>query len=212
VGAAPTAMWGAARMAGAPPARHDSPCMEPPIRVVVVDDHPAMRAGLRAVLHGAPDLEATGEAGSGRELWPVLDRTAPDVVLLDLNLPDTDGFSLCSRLKRMPLSPRVVLYTAYANPSLAPAAALAQADGLLAKSAPSTELCRVVRAAARGAREVPPVRIEDLAPVLEPADRPLAEALLAGASPADAARAAGVQRADLGEHVNRLLRRTLASV
>ena len=181
------------------------------IRVVVVDDHPAMRAGLRAVLDAAPDLEPTGEAGSGRDLWPVLERTAPDVVLMDFHLPDTDGFTLCSRIKRAPLSPRVVVYSAYADGGLEQAAALAHADGLLAKSVPSTELCRVLRAAVQGEHELPEVTIEDLEPLLEPDDRPLAEALLARAGAADAARAAGVARSELSDRVARLLRRTLAA-
>jgi DNA-binding NarL/FixJ family response regulator len=178
------------------------------IRVVVVDDHPAMRAGLRAVLDAESDLEATGEAGTGRDLAPLLERTAPDVVLMDFHLPDTDGFTLCSKLKRQPLSPRVVVYSAYADDALAPAAALAQADGLLPKSVSSSELCRVLRS---DEQELPTVSIEDLEPLLEPEDRPLAEALLARASPADAARAAGIQRAELADRVSRLLRRTLAA-
>jgi DNA-binding NarL/FixJ family response regulator len=176
------------------------------IRVVVVDDHPAMRAGLRAVLDAESDLEATGEAGTGRDLAPLLERTAPDVVLMDFHLPDTDGFTLCSKLKRQPLSPRVIVYSAYADDGLAAAAAVAQADGLLPKSVSSSELCRVLRS---NRPERPAVTIDDLEPLLDPDDRPLAEALLSGATPAEAARITGLERDKLGEHITRLLRRTL---
>jgi Response regulator receiver domain len=70
------------------------------IRAVVVDDHPAMRAGIAAVLDQAPDIECCGEAASGAELWPLIQRTAPDVVVLDWHLPGDDGLVLCHPVKR----------------------------------------------------------------------------------------------------------------
>lgn len=70
------------------------------IRAVVVDDHPAMRAGIAAVLDQAPDIECCGEAASGAELWPLVQRTAPDVVVMDWHLPGDDGLVLCHRVKR----------------------------------------------------------------------------------------------------------------
>jgi chemotaxis response regulator CheB len=84
----------------------------------VVDDQPAMRAGIRAVLDAAPDLQFVGEASETNELWPVLRRTDPDVVLVDFHLPGEDGLLLCHRIKRAPSAPRVVVDSAYADESL----------------------------------------------------------------------------------------------
>src|SRR5665809_62938 len=98
------------------------------IRVVVVDDHPAMRAGIRAVLDAASDLQFVGEASETNELWPVLTRTDPDVV---------------------------VVYSAYADESLVAPAMLAQADALVAKHASSAVLCETLREVVREPRPAP---------------------------------------------------------
>ena len=125
------------------------------VRAVVVDDHPAMRTGIRAVLDAAPGLELVGEASHGRELWPILERTAPDVVIMDLHLPDEDGLLLCHRIKRRPPAPRVVISSAYADASLVAPALLAQADALLAKHATSPVLCETLREVVGEARPAP---------------------------------------------------------
>ena len=125
------------------------------VRAVVVDDHPAMRTGIRAVLDAAPGLELVGEVAHGRELWPILERTAPDVVIMDLHLPDEDGLLLCHRIKRRPPAPRVVINSAYADASLVAPALLAQADALLAKHATSPVLCETLREVVTEARPAP---------------------------------------------------------
>ena len=70
------------------------------IRVLVFDDHPALRAGLRAVLGAEPGFVLAGTAGTAEELLPLVRRTRPDVVLLDYHVPGADGLQLCQRLKR----------------------------------------------------------------------------------------------------------------
>src|SRR5690349_21601419 len=88
------------------------------IRVVVVDDHPALRAGLRTVLNSEAGIACLGESdGRGETLWPLLERTDPDVVILDYHLPQTNGLVLCHQLKHRPPAPQVILYSAYATPS-----------------------------------------------------------------------------------------------
>jgi DNA-binding NarL/FixJ family response regulator len=78
------------------------------IRVIVVDDHPALRAGLHTVLDSEPGIAYAGESnGSEESLWPLLRRVEPDVVLLDYHLPKGDGLQLCYRIKHHVPAPGV---------------------------------------------------------------------------------------------------------
>jgi DNA-binding NarL/FixJ family response regulator len=151
------------------------------IRIVVVDDHPALRAGLETVLRSEPGLVPVGSAERGEELFPLLNRTRPDVVLLDYHLPGSDGLQLCRRIKSDALAPQVLLYSAYAGGALALPAALAGADGVIGKGIPALELFEAVRRVARGERVMPPIPDEDredAARRLDPADLPLLDRLL----------------------------------
>lgn len=181
------------------------------IRVVVVDDHPAMRAGIRAVLDGTPDIALVGEAADAQELIPVLQKTAPDVVLLDFHLPGDDGLAVCYRLKRFPLAPKVVLYSAYADQSLVAPAMLAQSDALIAKRASAGVVCQTLRDVAGETAANPPAlpaaQRERLTELLDPEDIGLAGLLLLRSAPADITRATGLQPAELTARVEDLLRR-----
>jgi DNA-binding NarL/FixJ family response regulator len=130
------------------------------IRIVVVDDHPALRAGLDTVLAGEPGLVPVGSAGSAGELWPVLTTCKPDVVLLDYHLPGDDGLQICRRIKARLLAPKVLLYSAYAGSQLSIPATLAGADGVIGKGIPARELCDAIRRVASGHRVVPPIAPE----------------------------------------------------
>ncbi|MDP8968072.1 MAG: response regulator transcription factor, partial [Actinomycetota bacterium] len=99
------------------------------IRILIVDDHPAMRAGLTAVLRAEPGLVPLDAATSVSDLWPTLKRTRPDVVVLDYHLPGDDGLVLCRRIKRELPAPAVLLYSAYADAALTIPARLAGVDG-----------------------------------------------------------------------------------
>ncbi|QEC49470.1 response regulator transcription factor [Baekduia soli] len=129
------------------------------IRVLIVDDHPAMRAGLTAVLRAEPGIVplAAASASAPEDLDQVVARHRPDVVVLDYHLPGTDGLRVCRRLKAMDRAPAVLLYSAYADASLVIPAVLAGADGLLNKSAPAPELFDALRSLARGDRVLPPI-------------------------------------------------------
>jgi DNA-binding NarL/FixJ family response regulator len=179
------------------------------VRVVVVDDHPAMRAGVRAVFDGTPDLTLVGEAAAARDLPPVLARASPDVVLLDFHLPDEDGLVLCHRLKRAPFPPKVVVYSAYADESLIAPAMLAQADALLAKHAGAPVLAGAVREVAAGTSPPPelrPVLRERLVELLAPEDVALAGLLLMRLRPAEVARRTGLQPTEFATRTERMLR------
>jgi DNA-binding NarL/FixJ family response regulator len=182
--------------------------MRPIIRAVVVDDHPAMRAGIAAVLATAPDMEPAGEAASGRELWPLIERTAPDVVLLDWHLPGDDGLVLCHRIKRRHPSMRVVLFSAYADEWLIVPALLAQADALLAKRAPAPvlyETLRDVMFAGPRTVDLPADARERALGVLEPEDVGIAGLLLLRTPLREIAQRSGLRPAELGERVERII-------
>jgi DNA-binding NarL/FixJ family response regulator len=84
-----------------------------PIRVVVVDDDPLVRAGLRLLLGGAPQLEIVGEAGDGAAGLEVVDRVRPDVVLMDIRMPRMDGLAATQRLVERADPPRVIVLTTF---------------------------------------------------------------------------------------------------
>lgn len=179
------------------------------IRTLVVDDHPALRAGLGAVLEAEPGLIHVGAAAGDHEsLWPALDRIRPDVVLLDFHLPQDDGLQMCSRIKQRVLAPKVVLYSAHAGPGLVLGATLAGADALLSKAAPARELVDVIRRVAAGERPLPPVHPEHLdaaAARIRPEDLPLLGLMLAGTSRKDIATTMGLDAGELPERIRRLL-------
>jgi DNA-binding NarL/FixJ family response regulator len=120
------------------------------LRIVVVDDHPVVRDGLRGMLGTQPDLEVAGEAAGGAEALTVVEAIRPDVVLTDLRMPPPSGGALIRLLlERVPATRILVLTTHDTDDDVLPAVE-AGAIGYLLKDAPREELFRAVRAAARG--------------------------------------------------------------
>lgn len=120
------------------------------LRVVVVDDHPVVRDGLRGMLGTQPDLQVVGEAAGGDEALTVVAALRPDVVLTDLRMPAPSGGALIRLLlERVPETRILVLTTHDTDADVLPAVE-AGAIGYLLKDAPREELFRAVRAAARG--------------------------------------------------------------
>jgi DNA-binding NarL/FixJ family response regulator len=122
------------------------------IRVLVVDDHPVLRAGLEAVLRAEPGFSCVGTAADGAEMAAVLARVRPDVIVLDQRLGAEDGLALCASLRAEPAAPEVILYTANDEPGLEDRARAAGAHGLVGKSAHVDELFDALRLAARDRR------------------------------------------------------------
>lgn len=120
------------------------------IRVLVVDDHPVLRAGLESVLRAEPGFTCVGTAASSEELWPLLRRTRPQVVLLDLRLGEEDGLEICRAIRGEPAAPAVVLFTAEPSAGLGAAATAAGAAAAVAKSADVDTLFDELRLAGRG--------------------------------------------------------------
>jgi DNA-binding NarL/FixJ family response regulator len=121
-----------------------------PIRVLIADDHPVVRDGLRGIFEGAPDFEVLGQAADGAEAVALAERLQPDVVLMDLRMPNLDGLGAIAELARRGLPARVLVLTTYDTDADVLPAIQAGATGYLLKDAPRTELLRAVRAAARG--------------------------------------------------------------
>ena len=180
------------------------------IRLLIVDDHPAMRAGLTAVLRAEPGIVPLGTASSEEDLGPMLGRTRPDVVLLDYHLPGADGLKLCRRLKREIPAPGVLLYSAYADSAMVVPAILAGADGILNKSAPAPELFDALRAVARGDRVLPPVPRELLEAAgtrVDAEDLPILAMMVDGTPPGEVADTLRVPPRDIARRIDVMIER-----
>ncbi|MEU0883307.1 response regulator transcription factor [Lentzea sp. NPDC005914] len=119
------------------------------IRVLLTDDHPVVRFGLRTILEAEPDLSVVGECGSGSEAVRLAAELAPDVVLMDLKMPGMDGATATAQVVAGTAC-RVVVLTTFATDGDILRAIEAGATAYLLKDAPSEELIEAVRAAARG--------------------------------------------------------------
>lgn len=185
------------------------------IRILLVDDHPALRAGLTAVLRAEPGLVPLGTAADEEELWPALNRTKPDVVVLDYHVPPADGLQLCRRIKKQIPAPKVLLYSAYADAQLVIPAMLAGADGVVNKGAPAGELYDAIRTVARGERIMPPMSRELLDAAnerLDSADLPILGMSLDGTPEVEIARTLGVSHEELTRRVDRMISRLKVEV
>ena len=174
-----------------------------------------MRAGLTGVLTAEPHLVPLAAAASADEILPALQRSRPDVVLLDYHLPGSDGLAVCRMLKCGVAAPAVLLYSAFANGRLAIPAILAGADGVLHKSAPAPRLYRAIRTVACGQRIMPPISGELLALAgdrLDPADRPVLAMAVDGSSPEVIARVLRTTPAAICARLDRMIERLKISV
>jgi DNA-binding NarL/FixJ family response regulator len=146
------------------------------IRLLVVDDHPVVRDGLRGMLAGDPDFEVVGEAADGAEALVLAQARRPDVVLMDLRMPTMDGVTAIGRLRAAGVPARVLVLTTYDTDSDVLPAIEAGATGYLLKDAPRDELFRAVRAAARGEAVLSPsVATRLLGQVRSPGKEPLSQ-------------------------------------
>ena len=120
------------------------------IRILLVDDHPALRKGLRIVLEQAPGVNVVAEAGSGQEALALIQALRPDVAVLDCQLPDMPGSQAALELRRLGLATRVLALSAYTDDAAIRGMVEAGAVGYLLKEEAPAAIVDAVRAAARG--------------------------------------------------------------
>jgi two-component system, NarL family, response regulator DevR len=120
------------------------------IRILLVDDHEMVREGLKAMLQSEPDLEVVAETGLGQEVPGLLDRTRPDIVLLDVRLPDMSGVEVCRQATRSHPDVKVIMLTTFVDPDLVDECIDAGARGYLVKDVRGMSLKENVRAVSRG--------------------------------------------------------------
>ena len=126
--------------------------MSPKIRVFVVDDHPMIRVGLRAMIAAEPAFDCIGEAADGEEAVQLIPASAPDVVLMDLIMPRLDGISAIARLRPGLSQTRFVVLTSLLDPAEVRRAIDSGASGYLMKNASAQELANVILAVHGGRR------------------------------------------------------------
>ncbi len=182
--------------------------LRPSIRVLLVDDHPAVRLGACSLIDEQPDVTVVAEASSVTETLSKLD--APiDVAVIDYQLGGGhDGLSLTMHLKRLELPPRVLVYSAFADSALAVSAIIAGADGLLGKQALGEELCTAIRRLASGRHYLPAVTVSvanAMSARLEPDDHAIFGMLLHGLDAGAVAERLGLSAEQLNRRRARIL-------
>jgi DNA-binding NarL/FixJ family response regulator len=130
------------------------------IRVLIVDDHPLLRSGVRDLLQTSTDIRVVAEAASAEEACEHLDREQPDVLLLDISLPGQSGVDLLQQLRRERPALPVLFLSMHPETSFAIPLLRAGASGYLTKTAPPDELMRAVRVAAAGQKYIAPAVAE----------------------------------------------------
>jgi DNA-binding NarL/FixJ family response regulator len=179
------------------------------IRVLLVDDHPVVREGLRAILSAEEDIDVVGEAGSGPDAVAAARAYEPDVVLMDLRMSDGDGVQATRDLLARDPDCRVVVLTTYENDADILRAVEAGATGYLLKDAGRSELAGAIRAAARGETVLAPTVAARLvsrmrSPVdLTPREIEVLRLVGAGRTNAEIGRALFVSEATVKTHLLR---------
>jgi DNA-binding NarL/FixJ family response regulator len=179
-------------------------------RLLVVDDHPAVRAGLRGLLDDEPDFEVIAAVATAEAGMEVAEREPIDVGVIDYQLGGRNGLWLSRKLKRLPDAPAVLIYSAYTDGILAAAAVVAEADAIVSKGKIGPDLCRTIRSVAAGHRDLPPLppRLADsLRRRLDHEEQAIFGMLLAGMEPSEAAATLGLSPAGLESRLWGLLRR-----
>jgi len=153
------------------------------IRVLIVDDHPSVRAGLYGLLRSEPGFVPVGASATADDALAQVGARAPDVVLADYQLPDMNGLLLGWELKQLRERPRVMIYSAFAEPQLSLAAAISGVDAVLDKSSPVEAIFETLRAVAAGRTllgPIPPHVMRSGVSLIDPQDQSILGLAVAG--------------------------------
>ncbi|MGW3550275.1 response regulator [Streptomyces griseoincarnatus] len=196
------------------------------IRVLLVDDDPLVRAGLSFMLGGADDIEIVGEAADGAEVGALVDRTHPDVVLMDIRMPSVDGLTATEALRGRDDAPQIVVLTTFHADDQVLRALRAGAAGFVLKDTPPAEIVAAVRRVAAGDPVLSPAvtrqlmahaagdpgpgdtrrsRARDRVAALNDREREVAVAVGRGLANAEIAAALYMSVATVKTHVSRIL-------
>jgi DNA-binding NarL/FixJ family response regulator len=192
------------------PRPESAPSPAPRMRLLVVDDHPAMRAGLRDLLADEADFDVVAIAAAAEDALVVAAREPIDVAVVDYQLGGRNGLWLSRKLKRLRQPPAVLIYSAYTDGVLAAAAVVAEADAIVSKATLGFELCEAIRRVADGHRHLPllPQAVaEGVRRRLDDQEKAIFGMLLAGIAPAEVAAMLGLSAADLESSLWSMLRR-----
>lgn len=146
-----------------------------PIGVLIADDHEVVRRGLALLIEGERDLRLLGAAASGAELLALAASARPDVVLLDIQMPDGDGIAAAAQLRAAYPQLVILMLTSYSDDARIYAALRAGASGYLLKEMSGDALLQAIRAAARGDPQLHPKVARRLMGRVMPPDDPLAQ-------------------------------------
>ena len=179
------------------------------IRVALVDDHPVVRAGMRALVEGQDDLSVVGEASDAHSAEQLVAAVRPDVVLMDLNLgAGLGGADVTARLRALPEPPQVLVLTTYDTEADILSAIDAGASGYLLKDAPPEDLFRAIRGTARGETVLAPAVAARLVrrsgPLLTEREVEILGLLATGQSNREMARRLFVSEATVKSHLSHI--------
>lgn len=186
-----------------------------PVRVLVADDEPLVRSGLRLILDAEPDIEVVGEAGDGARAVELARALRPDVVCMDVRMPGVDGLRATELVLRLPEPPRVLVVTTFEHDGYVLDALTVGASGFLLKRAGADEMVQAVRTVAIGQSLLYPQALRDLirtrpratagAPVLTPREREVLGLVAQGMTNAEIAAALVVGVETVRTHVASVL-------
>ena len=184
------------------------------IRVLLVDDDALVRAGLTMMLDGANGIEVVGEAADGDQVPAAVDAHAPDVVLMDLRMPRTDGITATRRLRARPRAPEVIVLTTFDADENVLAGLRAGASGYLLKDSPPDQIVAAIHRVAAGDPILSPAitrRLMDRA-VATSGTREQARAALAGLTPREHEVVVGIARGETNAEISARLFMSVATV
>ena len=183
-----------------------------PIRLLIVDDHPVVRAGMIAMLADEPDLEVVADVGDGAAAVALVGETPIDVVLMDLRMPGVDGVTATRLVRALPGAPEVIILTTYDTDAEIIHAVEAGARGYLLKDTEPAVLSEAIRRAARGETVLAPPVAAKLAaqlrsprrPELTPREVEVVHLVARGLSNPEIARALSIGEATVKTHLLRI--------